>query len=1215
MMNKLLTTLVFILFYALCTNLWAGPAAPLVVVLSQQDGTTFNAIQRGDEYRNWIETLDGHTVVNDNGTWFYAESDQAGGLRATSHAVGSTSPAVLQSIPLHVAPERDPESLVPRTIRKIQRNDSVPDKQAPLALSPPHQQYLLTVLVDYSDVTFTNSDNSFQTRIYGSSSSVKDYFLDNSYGAFTIAAPTETYGSSNDGIIHVMRATTHPNQGDDKDLSRQEAREIVALTDAYINYANYDANGDGTIGSDELSIMIILAGYETSYGVPPTPNVWGHAWVFPSSLTLDGVALQPYTMFGERHDGHQATIGIMCHELGHLMLGLPDLYDTDDSSAGIGDWGIMGSGEWNFTGTWQGDSPAHLSAWSKISTNFTIPQDIDSNQTGVSLAKADANEAAKRIWIDKYKLREYFLVENRQKSGYDTGLPGSGLLIWHIDENQETNSNESHKLVDLEEADGQTQLDTKSNYGDTGDPFPGSSNNKSFNNTGTPNSKDYSGNATLISVTNISASNATMTADMTSRTGDVGDHASYFENGPISSLGFEGTTVWAGMRTVNDTAHTQFDGVDVYVGDPAGATIDIKYYTSMAAGSPLGLIHSQTGFAAGPGWNRLLLTTPQPFPPGAERGIVLKIVNNNASYPASFTPSDNGSGRSYIDADGNGAFYPLCPSFCGDLNLAALLSDTQSAPLPDPPAQVTATDGDFTDKVVVSWSTVASATAYNVYYSASPESPKTLIGQSAGTTLNVTGAAAGVVWYFWVYSVNANGESATGTYDTGYIQVVAPQPADLALTVLDAAGGTYPPGASLIVNNKVENIGGMASGAYRLTFYASSDTTITTGDHSLGFQDFTALAAGASRSFNNTAVLLPFSLSNGPYYIGAIVSISDANNSNNTKYDPGPITVNSSQPVFQINAGLNDAWYYQVTTGQGFFITVFPDIGYVALSWFTYDTVRPAAGVTSNLGEPGHRWLNAVGQYAGNQAVLNISYASGGLFDSNTPVTEINDGTIILTFSDCNNATVEYDIPSIDQQGSIPVQRVVGDNIALCESLSQQSTTRQSSPAQKTGDAASLQSNDPTAKAAAAVEATTLVNMNAGLNDAWYYPVTTGQGFFINVFPVLGYVTLSWFTYDTERPAGDVTANLGEPGHRWLNALGQISGNQAVMDVSFASGGLFDSPTPVTEINDGTITLTFSDCSSGTVEYNITSINRQGTVPIQRVATDNIALCESFITQ
>jgi hypothetical protein len=137
-----------------------------------------------------------------------------------------------------------------------------------------------------------------------------------------------------------------------------------------------------------------------------------------------------------------------------------------------------------------------------------------------------------------------------------------------------------------------------------------------------------------------------------------------------------------------------------------------------------------------------------------------------------------------------------------------------------------------------------------------------------------------------------------------------------------------------------------------------------------------------------------------------------------------------------MNAGLNDAWYNPVTSGQGFYITVFPEMGYVALSWFTYDNVRPNEDVTANLGEPGHRWLNAVGAISGNQAVMNISYGEGGIFDSPTEVTEVSDGTIILTFSDCSTGTVEYDIPSINQQGVVPIQRISGDNIALCETLS-----------------------------------------------------------------------------------------------------------------------------------------------------------------------------------
>ncbi|MGA9573147.1 MAG: M6 family metalloprotease domain-containing protein [Lysobacterales bacterium] len=1210
-MNKQIAVLVLILFYVNCANLWAGSAAPVVVVLSQQDGTTFKAVRRGDEYINWIETVDGHTVINVNGNWFYAVGDDAGTLRSSGIPVGSLSQPDLQSMPLHVKPARDQVSPVPRTIRKIPRTKSSRDQllPAPQVLPLPqaisHQQKLLTILVDYSDIAFTYSDGSFQTRIYGAGNSVKDYFLDNSYGGFTIAAATESYGTSNDGVVHVTRATTHPNQGDDRNISREEARAIVSLTDTFVNYAAYDSNGDGSVSADELAIMIILAGYETSFAVPPTPNVWGHAWAFSSGLILDGVTLQPYTMFGERQSSHQATIGVMCHELGHLMLGLPDLYDTDDSSAGIGDWGLMGSGEWNQTGSWQGDSPAHLSSWSKVSTNFILPQDINSNSSGVSIVKADSNEAAKRIWIDKYKLREYFLVENRQKSGYDTGLPGSGLLIWHIDENVSANTDESHKLVDLEAADGKTQLDSNANNGDTGDPFPGLSNNRSFNNSSTPNSRDYLGSATQIGVTNISSSSATMTADMTPGSGVTGDHVSYYENGSIVSLGLNETAIWVGMRTQNNTAHSKFDGVDVYVNDPVGASIDISYYTSMTGGTPSGLIHSQTGFAAGPGWNRLLLTSPQTFPIGSERGVVLKITNDSGTYPSSYTPSSPGSGRSYVDQDGVGTFFPLCPSFCGDLNLAALVGDTQAALPPAPPSQVNASDGTFTDRVVITWTSVAAATAYNVYYSSSIGSSKTLLGQISGTSTNAMGLTPGTAYYFWVYSVNANGESSTGTYDTGFIKTVTPDPADLAITVLDASNGAYAPGASFIVKNKVDNIGGASSDAYRITFYASTDATITASDQSLGFQDYPALGPGENRSYN-TPLQFPVSMPDGQYYIGAILSVNDANSANNTKNDPVPLTVDSLQPVFQISAGLNDAWYYPVTTGQGFFVTVYPTIGYISLSWFTYDTVRPDGNVTANLGEPGHRWLNAVGQYSGNQAVMNISFASGGIFDSSKPVTEITDGTITLTFTDCNNGTVEYNIPSINQQGTVPIQRVVSDNIALCESMSQQTQTSQNSPEQKTAGMHKLLSYNP----AASVPPTQLLNMNAGMNDSWYYVVTTGQGFFINVFPVLGYVSLSWFTYDTVRPPENVAANLGEPGHRWLNALGQYSGNQAVMDISYASGGLFDSPTPVTEINDGTITLTFSDCANGTVEYNIPSINQQGTVPIRRVANDNIALCE-----
>lgn len=141
-------------------------------------------------------------------------------------------------------------------------------------------------------------------------------------------------------------------------------------------------------------------------------------------------------------------------------------------------------------------------------------------------------------------------------------------------------------------------------------------------------------------------------------------------------------------------------------------------------------------------------------------------------------------------------------------------------------------------------------------------------------------------------------------------------------------------------------------------------------------------------------------------------------------------------------------------------------------------------------------------------------------------------------------------------------------------------------------------------------------SINAGLNDAWFDPVTNGQGFFITVFADLGYVSLAWFTYDTELPPYNAEANLGNPGHRWMTAVGPIVGNQAIMNIEMTSGGLFDTATEIERTDpagsDGTIVLTFYNCNSGTVEYEIASINQQGTVPIKRVAADNIALCEMF---
>jgi len=152
----------------------------------------------------------------------------------------------------------------------------------------------------------------------------------------------------------------------------------------------------------------------------------------------------------------------------------------------------------------------------------------------------------------------------------------------------------------------------------------------------------------------------------------------------------------------------------------------------------------------------------------------------------------------------------------------------------------------------------------------------------------------------------------------------------------------------------------------------------------------------------------------------------------------GTITVEASA-AFTINAGLNDAWYNPLTDGQGFFVTVFPDIKIVFLAWFTFDTELPPIDATANFGYAGHRWLTAIGSYVDNEVVMNISITTDGIFNNGAEVQNTDppgsDGTIILTFEDCSSGTVEYDMPSIGRQGIVPIQRIANDNEALCVAL------------------------------------------------------------------------------------------------------------------------------------------------------------------------------------
>ena len=140
--------------------------------------------------------------------------------------------------------------------------------------------------------------------------------------------------------------------------------------------------------------------------------------------------------------------------------------------------------------------------------------------------------------------------------------------------------------------------------------------------------------------------------------------------------------------------------------------------------------------------------------------------------------------------------------------------------------------------------------------------------------------------------------------------------------------------------------------------------------------------------------------------------------------------------------------------------------------------------------------------------------------------------------------------------------------------------------------------------------------INAGISDAYFNPATAGQGFFAIVFPVIKMMFVAMFTFEVELPDPSTPFMLGAAEQRWFTAFGPYADNKAVLDIEITSGGIFDSPSPTpTQEPDGTLIMEFSSCTAGMASYNIPSIGRQGTIPLQRLTDDNVARCEELNAQ
>lgn len=150
------------------------------------------------------------------------------------------------------------------------------------------------------------------------------------------------------------------------------------------------------------------------------------------------------------------------------------------------------------------------------------------------------------------------------------------------------------------------------------------------------------------------------------------------------------------------------------------------------------------------------------------------------------------------------------------------------------------------------------------------------------------------------------------------------------------------------------------------------------------------------------------------------------------------IKVFNTESSLVVNGAFNDAWFDPETAGQGYFFTVYPELGRLFVANFTYDSERPPANIQAILGEPGHRWLTADGALSGTSATLSVTLTAGGTFDSSTPAVSNTTGygSYEVEFLGCDSIELTYNLPAIPRTGTVMLQRVSKDNVALCEALS-----------------------------------------------------------------------------------------------------------------------------------------------------------------------------------
>jgi M6 family metalloprotease-like protein len=441
----------FVIFYLVCFslfigsgNLWASPSYPFLIKVEQPNGEVLSTYLKGDESYSYRITQDGYVIVKNKDNFYVYADQRAGGNEPVpssiiAHDKGGRSVQeiqFLQNLPKGLTPEQAAyrkmkvkaerlKMAAARTFKDNNLKNTSGDSYVPRNGNP----HFLVFLFSYADVPFSFSNDVFSRMLNepgfsddGATGSVAYFYSENSWGqfqpVFDVVGPIQLPGN---------RAEYGGPDGDAGKMFTEGA--VIADQQYNIDFSQYDFDNNGEVDN----LYGFFAGYDQAQG-GPEECVWSHAssiaW---RNIVLDGTKIGGYACSSElkwNWGTQRVGIGTFVHEFGHV-LGLPDFYDTDGESNGAGHtpggWSTMAGGAYNNDGR----TPPLFGAMEREMLGWcSIPV---CPEGAVTLEKIQANKDNPGYKIDSPTPNEFFVIEYREQIGFDAFLPGSGMLIWHVD--------------------------------------------------------------------------------------------------------------------------------------------------------------------------------------------------------------------------------------------------------------------------------------------------------------------------------------------------------------------------------------------------------------------------------------------------------------------------------------------------------------------------------------------------------------------------------------------------------------------------------------------------------------------------------------------------------------------------------------------------------------------------------------------------------------